>query len=97
MINTNQLIMNNLNNYNLNENENENENKKKKIKIYDVIEHNKITYHCYKEKMYNNKKELCGFIINDKILTFEANKTERKKKIKKINDKYNSLINNLDV
>lgn len=93
-ISNNNLI---IDNDNVNNNEKkENDNKKKKIKIYDVIEHDKVTYHCYKGKMYNNKKDLCGFMTKDEILIFEKNKIDRKKKIKELNDKYNSLINNLD-
>jgi hypothetical protein len=64
--------------------------KNKKCKIYDVIEKNKITYHCYKNKVYDDNKQLCGLILNKKFVIFE----DEIKKIKDINDKYLYLIKN---
>lgn len=95
-ISNNNLIIDNDDDNVNNDEKKENDDKKKKIKIYDVIEYDKVTYHCYKGKIYNNKKELSGFITKDEILIFEKNKIDRKKKTKELNDKYNYLINNLN-
>jgi hypothetical protein len=57
------------------------------IKIYDVVEYNNKTYHCYKNKIYNNDKKLCGLINNKKIIIFDKDTCE----INNINNKYLSL------
>ena len=65
------------------------------IKIYDVIEYDGNTYHCYKNKIYNNKKKICGLNTNDKIKIFDndINKVNNKRKL--INEQYLNLIEKL--
>ncbi len=61
------------------------------VKIYDVVEHNGTTYYCYKNKIYDNNKKLCGLINNKELRIFTTNA----KGTENINKKYLGLKKNL--
>ena len=64
----------------------------KQIKLFDVIEHNNIEYHCSKKRVFNEKGKLCGTILNKEIILYEENKNDYHKICEKYDFYKKSLL-----
>lgn len=58
------------------------------VKTYDIIEINKKTFHCRKEKIFENNGKLCGFIKGKDVIIYKKNICDIVESIEKINEKY---------
>ena len=68
------------------------------VKIYDIIEVDKKTYHCRKNKIFENNGKLCGFIKDKQIIIYKNNALNFSESVNEINEKYlksrQSILNN---